>query len=121
MSANLALVVDDDAINRMLASAILKRFGWTVYEAESGPRALELADQHAIKLVLLDISMPLMSGEEVCQLLRERSYGAALTIAAYTAHAFPEDREKFLEIGFDDVLVKPLDTKHLEKIVASVA
>jgi CheY-like chemotaxis protein len=121
MSVKQALVVDDDAINRMIATAFLKRMGWVVYEAESGQQALKLADEHSLQIVLLDISMPHMSGEEACKHLRERGFGADLAIVAYTAHAFPEDRERFLNNGFDDVLVKPLDTAQLERVITSLA
>ena len=60
----LALVVDDQPTNRLLASTLLKRWGWTVLEAESGEAALALSGEHAFRLVLLDISMPGLSGEE---------------------------------------------------------
>ena len=85
----LALVVDDQPTNRLLASTLLKRRGWTVLEAESGEAALALSGEHAFRLVLLDISMPGLSGEETCTRLRATATGQAATIIAYTAHAFP--------------------------------
>lgn len=115
-----ALVVDDHPTNRLLASTLLKRLGWTVYEAENGDAALTLAAQHAFYLVLLDISMPGRSGEETCAALRQAQNDRQMYILAYTAHAFPEDRVRFLAAGFDDILVKPFNRQRLEELVGSL-
>ncbi|MBV2193357.1 MAG: response regulator, partial [Azonexus sp.] len=71
-------------------------------------------------LVLLDISMPGLSGEETCTRLRATATGQAATIIAYTAHAFPEDRARLLGGGFDEVLVKPINRQQLETMVAEL-
>lgn len=112
-----ALVVDDHPTNRLLASALLRKLGWTVIEAESGNAALTLAAEHAFSLVMLDISMPGLSGEDTCTQLRAAEAGRPLHILAYTAHAFPEDRERLLAAGFDDVLVKPISRQRLEELL----
>ena len=114
-----ALVVDDHPTNRLLASALLKKMGWTVMEAESGNTALTLAAEQPFRLVLLDISMPGLSGEETCTRLRAMPNGAAIRIIAYTAHAFPEERERFLAAGFDEILVKPINRQRLEDVIGS--
>lgn len=115
-----ALVVDDHPTNRLLATALLKRLGWIVSNAENGSMALDLAAQTHFRLVLLDISMPGLSGEETCARLRATPSGSALKIVAYTAHAFPEDRERLLASGFDDVLVKPISIQALETISSNL-
>lgn len=115
-----ALVVDDHPTNRLLASAMLKKLGWTVREAESGAAALALAAQYQFRLVLLDISMPGLSGEDTCSQLRSIEAGPRLHIVAYTAHAFPEDLERLLGAGFDDVLVKPISRQRLEELTAKL-
>lgn len=115
-----ALVVDDHPTNRLLASAILKKLGWMVMEAESGSAALTLAANHRFRLVLLDISMPGLSGEDTCAQLRMADASPPLYIVAYTAHAFPEDRERLLAEGFDDVLVKPISRQRLEELIADL-
>ena len=116
-----ALVVDDHPANRLLAGALLKKLGWTVREAESGEAALTLATQHSFRLVLLDISMPGLSGEETCVALRQSQAERQMHILAYTAHAFPEDRLRFLAVGFDDILVKPINRQRLEELVGHLA
>ncbi|MDD2883636.1 MAG: response regulator [Dechloromonas sp.] len=116
MTNRLALVVDDHPTNRLLASALLKKLGWAVYEADSGESALTLAGQHHFQLIMLDISMPGLTGEETCRQLRQRQTLPS-RILAYTAHAFPEDRQQFLQAGFDDILVKPINRQRLEEMI----
>ena len=120
MTERLALIVDDHPTNRLLASTLLKKRGWQTMEAESGESALSLAKNNSFELVLLDISMPGLSGEETCAGLRQLPNGAAMHIIAYTAHAFPEERERFLAAGFDDILVKPLNRQHFETLLAKL-
>ena len=116
----LALVVDDQPTNRLLAATLLKRQGWTVYEAENGELAVEQAASLAFRLILLDISMPGLSGEETCARLRQSQASPAPRIIAYTAHAFPEDRARLLACGFDNVLVKPINRQALESLIADL-
>ncbi|AXS80672.1 response regulator [Dechloromonas sp. HYN0024] len=115
-----ALVVDDHPTNRLLACALLKKFGWTVFEAECGTMALTMAAEHQFRLVLLDISMPGLSGEETCAALRAAETAQRLHIVAYTAHAFPEDEQRLLACGFDEVLVKPISRQRIEDLVAKL-
>ena len=115
-----ALVVDDHPTNRLLASALLKKLGWTVRETDSGDAAVIIASQVQFSLVLLDISMPGLSGEETCVQLRQIKGGAEMRILAYTAHAFPEERTRFLEAGFDDILVKPINRQRLEELIGNL-
>jgi CheY-like chemotaxis protein len=112
------LVVDDNETNRMLAKALLSRLGWTVEEADCGEIALQKVATIDYSVVLLDISMPGLSGEDTC--VEIRKMGKPLRIIAYTAHAFPEERAKFLAIGFDDILVKPINRQQLEELINKV-
>ncbi|HLO62099.1 MAG TPA: response regulator [Azonexus sp.] len=116
----LALVVDDHYTNRLLASTLLKRLGWTVLEASDGLSALAASRSNSLRLILLDISMPGLSGEETCRQLRAGHDDTPLKIIAYTAHAFAEDRQRLLAGGFDDVLVKPINRQQLEAMVADL-
>ena len=119
-AAGCVLVVDDIPSNRMVARAMLERLGWTVLMASDGREALDkLAATHC-DLVLLDISMPGMSGIEVCQSIRANPALANLPVIAYTAHAQPEDRRNFLASGFDEVLIKPVSREKLADAVAAV-
>ncbi len=115
-----ALVIDDHPTNRLLACAMLRKLGWSAEEADSGEAALGMMNEHLFTLILLDISMPGMSGEETCIRLRQLPRGAELSIIAYTAHAFPEERARFLAAGFDEILVKPINRERLEALVGNL-
>ena len=118
MSERYALVVDDHPTNRLLGRTLLGKMGWIAAEAESGELALEVASKTQFSLNLLDISMPGMSGEETCKHLRALPGGSSIRIIAYTAHAFPEERDSFIAAGFDEILVKPINRKRLEELIA---
>ena len=114
------LVVDDIPSNRMVARTMLELQGWTVLTASDGPEALDTLATAQCDLVLLDISMPGMSGIEVCQNIRANVALAALPVIAYTAHAQPDDRRNFIASGFDEILIKPVSSEKLANAVASV-
>ena len=115
-----ALVVDDIPANRLIAEAMLKQLGWSVLLASDGREALRVLNANSLDLVLLDISLPGMSGMEVCQRIRENMALVDLPVIAYTAHAQPEDRRSFIASGFDDVLIKPVNRDTLAAAVALV-
>ena len=102
------LIVDDVATNRMLPAMILRGQGDVVYECVEGSEALELLAQAPITHVLLDISLPKVSGVEVCRQIRQTAAWQHLRLIAYTAHGMEQQTHAFLAAGFDDVLVKPI-------------
>ena len=111
------LVVDDNGINRLLPGLILRPFGWDVYESEGAVDALEILKNTQISCVLLDISMPEVSGLDVLAELRRDACFDHLKILAYTAYARTEDVSRLLRLGFDDVLLKPLTSAKLLDIL----
>lgn len=113
------LVVDDNAINRRLAVAFLNRLGLQAQEAADGPMALERLAAGAFDIVLLDISMPGMSGEEVLAVLRADPRFSGLPVIAYTAHALPDEKQRLLDAGFDELLIKPITFKAVEDALAA--
>lgn len=115
-----ALVVDDNAANRLLAGALLKKLGWQIEEAHNGATAVERVAEGQFTLILLDISMPGMSGEEACVAMRALPGGESLRIVAYTAHAFPDEKTRILAAGFDDLVIKPISIQALGAAVSRV-
>lgn len=116
-----ALVVDDNDVNRILAARLLSKGGWSVAEADSGEAALDYLAGNAVALILLDVSMPGMSGQEVCARIRALGLGGeGVKVAAYTAHAMPEEVREFLEGGFDSVLLKPMSRDRLNSALAEL-
>lgn len=107
------LLVDDNQVNRKVASEILQKAGCEVLTADSGKRAIEIFGENmnhpkAFDMVLMDIQMPEMDGIETTQKLRE-NYGNALPkVVAMTAYSMQHDRERFLSQGMDDYVPKPI-------------
>jgi CheY-like chemotaxis protein len=112
------LVVDDDLVNRKLARVMLEREGWTVSECDDGLAALERVSKGDFTAVLLDISLPGMSGEEVCARLRKT--GKGLFIVAYTAHTIQQDVDRMLASGFDRVLLKPVTMDAMREVFGAL-
>ena len=100
-------VVEDNPDNRMLVEAILEE-DYEILEYETGQQAVAELVEAEPDLVLLDISLPEMDGTEVLEWIRGQESLAGLPVIALTAHAMAGDREKYLEIGFDDYLMKPI-------------
>ena len=100
-------VVEDNPDNRMLVQALLEDL-YDLSEFETGVEAVEGLPGNIPDLVLLDISLPETDGTEVLAWLREQDSLKHLPVIALTAHAMAGDREKFLSIGFDDYVTKPI-------------
>ena len=105
------LVVDDDKSTRMFLSALLQKNGYTVSAACNGEEALELMDSEHIDLVVLDIMMPKMNGDEFTSILREAQNN--LPILMVSAKQLPADKHKGFLVGTDDYITKPIDDEEM--------
>ncbi|GAB3958432.1 PAS domain-containing protein [Spirosoma harenae] len=117
LSESTILVVDDNEMNRLLASTILKNYGALIDEARNGLEALEKLTTQPYNLVLMDVHMPIMDGLEATKQIREK-IKSQLPIIALTALAVSGDREKFMKAGMNDYLSKPFDEPSLLAVVA---
>jgi len=100
-------VIEVNPDNRLLLRAILEdRYEITDYE--SGHEALTGLPAKPPDLVLLDISLPGMDGTAVLKEIRAHPFLSKLPVIALTAHAMSGDREKYLSLGFDDYVTKPI-------------
>ena len=104
---NTVAVVEDNADNRLLLQAILDGL-YDVVEYENGVDALAGLAAHLPDLVLLDISLPGMDGNEILARIRADDTLRRLPVIALTAHAMAGDREKYLAAGFNDYITKPI-------------
>lgn len=104
------LVVDDNAVNRIVASKILERAGHSVEAAENGRAALETLRSVRFDLVLMDLQMPVMDGIETIRRIRggEGGVDSRIPVIALTAQAEECDRQACLSAGADGFLTKPL-------------
>ena len=100
-------VVEDNADNRLLLQAILGD-RYALDEYDNGVDALAGIASDRPDLVLLDISLPGMDGNEILKRIRADGQLRDLPVIALTAHAMAGDREKFLAAGFDDYITKPI-------------
>ena len=109
------LLAEDNAVNRKLAVTILEKAGYNVTVATNGKEAVELASAESVDLILMDIQMPIMSGEEATKALREKetTLKDRIPIIALTAHAMTGDREKYLSLGMDGYVAKPIRRQEL--------
>jgi CheY-like chemotaxis protein len=103
----LIAVVEDNADNRLLLQAILDGL-YELVEYENGIDALAGLSANLPDLVLLDISLPGMDGNEILSRIRADVGLRALPVIALTAHAMAGDREKYLAAGFNDYITKPI-------------
>jgi DNA-binding response OmpR family regulator len=111
------LIVDDEAKLRRLVREYLVRDGFTVLEAGTGGRALELLAAEDPDLVLLDLRLPDLPGEEVARLVRKAS---EVPIIVLSAKAGENDRVMGLRLGADDYVVKPFSVRELVARVEAV-
>ena len=104
------LVVDDEAMIRESVSAYISKQGYCVFTAEDGKEALEIFQKNPIMFVILDLMLPGMSGEEVCQAMRKQSRVPIIMLTAKTQEG---DVLNGLNIGADDYVIKPFSVKQL--------
>lgn len=100
-------VVEDNADNRLLLHALLDG-PYRIVEYENGVDALAGLRAERPDVVLLDISLPGMDGNEILAQIRADATLRSLPVIALTAHAMAGDREKYLAGGFDDYVTKPI-------------
>ncbi len=117
------LLAEDDPSNRFFMQKVLEREGHIPLIAQNGQEALEQFQKHAFDCILMDINMPVMDGMEATKEIRRLEAGGsrqeedgtypAIPIIALTAHAMGGDRERFLEMGMNDYLSKPVQVQEL--------
>jgi two-component system sensor histidine kinase/response regulator len=115
------LVVDDNAVNLMIAHEVLSSAGMDVVDASDGQQAVDRVRAERFDLVLMDMQMPVMDGLEATRTIRAMPERQTLPILAMTANAMAADRELCLASGMDDVLTKPFDPDLLVDRVRSWA
>ena len=116
MSAKI-LLVDDDELNCFVGQELLSSLGMQTSLAASGAEALDQLQQKVFDLIFMDVSMPVMDGYELTQLIRAQNQYATIPIVALTAHAFADDRAVCLAAVMNNYLAKPFTLDELKKII----
>jgi len=111
-------VVEDNAVNARIATAMLQRLGWVVERVGDGVEALEVLAKASFDIVWMDCQMPRMDGLTATRTLRAREHGPVRSyVVALTANAIAGDREACLEAGMDDYLAKPVRQADMERAI----
>lgn len=107
------LVVEDNPDNSQLVSWILEDEGYDVTCVDSGEACLSILESQTFDLILMDISLPGISGKEATQQIRQNPERKMIPILALTAHAIEGEQQSILNSGVDDLLTKPINDETL--------
>ena len=112
------MVVEDEPLNMLLITEVLRKMGFTVTKAGNGKEAISLLETLRPDLIFMDVNMPEMDGFTATTLIRQTdSPIATIPIIALTADAMKEDRERCLESGMSDYISKPFRLDEIDAIL----
>lgn len=115
------LVAEDNAVNQLVATAMLTRLGYQVDVVANGREAVQAVERTSYVAVLMDCRMPEMSGYEASMEIRRRERpGRHLPIVALTASAVNGDEERCLAAGMDDYVTKPVTVGRLAVVLGKL-
>jgi putative two-component system response regulator len=107
------LIADDNQINRLLPKLLLEKEDFKIYEASTSDEVFKILGASRIDYLLLDISLPKVSGIDICKRIKGEKSKYDTKVIAYTAHTIDWEIKKFREAGFDDILIKPITKESL--------
>ncbi|MBC7850411.1 MAG: response regulator, partial [Chitinophagaceae bacterium] len=114
------MIVEDDPINMLLISEVLRKMGFQLIKASNGKQALEILPLHDPVLIFMDVNMPEMDGFTTTRLIRQLPEPhCSLPIIALTADAMAGDREKCIAAGMNDYVTKPFRIEEIEAVLKS--
>jgi CheY-like chemotaxis protein len=115
------LIVEDDLLSRLYLNKILEKTGVILLNAGDGKEAIEIALSNPdIDIILMDIQLPVMDGYKSTRKIRE--FRENIIIIAQTAYGLLGDKEKIIDSGFNDYIVKPIFSQDLiEKLIFNLA
>jgi PAS domain S-box-containing protein len=112
------LVVDDDPVNMMLISEVLKRMGFDVIQMQNGREVIEMLPHYEPVLIFMDVNMPEMDGYTTTRLIRKmQTAQSRIPIIALTADAMKGDKERCLEAGMNNYISKPFKLEEIEGVL----
>ena len=116
-STRRVLIVDDNAVNRLVAARMLGKLGCEVVEAVNGREAVARAASADLALILMDCQMPELDGYDATQQIRRAETARHVPIVAMTANAMEGDRDRCLLAGMDDYIAKPVTVGGLTRML----
>jgi PAS domain S-box-containing protein len=116
--STLVMVVEDDPINMMLITEVLKKMGFQILRAENGKKALEILPLHQPELIFMDVNMPELDGFATTRLIRQMPEPhCSVPIIALTADAMQGDKERCIEAGMNSYVSKPFRLEEIELVL----
>ncbi len=118
------LVAEDNRVNQVMVQKMLERLGHRVEVVDNGRKAVQALQKDDFDLVLMDIQMPVMDGMEALQRIRSGLDGVArpdIPVLALTAHAMKGERERFMRLGMDGYIAKPVAVQDLQDALENLA
>ncbi|KKO48621.1 hypothetical protein VT06_11050 [Arsukibacterium sp. MJ3] len=112
------LVVDDNETNLAFVQVLLKNKPLKLQTATSAAQVFLLCQQQKFDMILLDIQLPDMSGVDVARQLRQLPQYQKVPIVAFTAHAMPDEIDRYRQAGMNDIIFKPLEPARLDSLLA---
>jgi hypothetical protein len=114
------LIVEDDSSSRLYLNKILEKTGAVLLNAGDGQEAIDIARENPdIDIILMDIQLPVMDGYKSAEKIRQ--FRKNIIIIAQTAYGLMGDKEKIIDSGFNDFVIKPIFAQNLiEKLVNSL-
>lgn len=103
------LVAEDNETNQMFISIVLQKSGFDVVVVANGQEAVDLTKTGDFDLILMDIQMPVLNGEEATMAIRSDTSTKHIPIIGLSAHAFADAKEKYLAAGMDSYVTKPIN------------
>ena len=119
MAGKLVLIVEDNERSLKLERDVLGLHGYRTLEARTGEEGVDLAFANTPDLILMDIRLPGINGDEALRRLRADARTSGIPVIALTSSATSDDRERLRVAGFDGYLAKPMDLKEFPAEVAA--
>ena len=108
-----ALIIEDNEDNMVLISFIMKQAGYELIEARTGEEGVDLALSCRPDVIILDIQLPGIDGNEVLRRIRASETGGSIPVVAMTSFAMTGDRERLLAAGCNGYIKKPIDPERV--------
>lgn len=112
------LIAEDNEVNQLVLKKMIEKLGYNSTTVQNGLEAVEAYERHAYDIVFMDIQMPFMDGTEAVRVIKESASSEKEPyIVAVTAHAIKGDREKYLGMGMDEYVSKPVSMNVISAII----
>ena len=112
------LLVEDTEDNRFMMRRLLEMAGYSVVEATNGEEAVKIARAESPRLILMDLSLPVIDGLAATRLIRKLPDFRSIPIIAVSAHDTSDFQSDALEAGCNSYITKPIDFNELEELIA---